>query len=83
MLSEEIVKISEVSEFSILKTRKLGKCAFTSNFDNCCNLIFRNDKNELRQKLFPVSKIEKSKILESFFTSNFYSSCNIFHIFIF
>ena len=66
MLSEEIVKISEVSEFSILKTRKLGKCAFTSNFDNCCNLIFRNDKNELRQKLCPVPKIEKSEILERF-----------------
>ena len=67
MLSEEIVKISEVSEFSILKTRKLGKCAFTSNFNNCCNLIFRNDKNELRQKLFPVSKIEKSKIFVKVF----------------
>ena len=80
MLSEEIVKISEVSEFSILKSRKLGKCAFTSNFDNCCNLILRNDKNELRQKLL---QIEKSKILESFFTLNFYSSCNMFHIFIF
>ena len=24
---------------------------FTSNFDNCCNLRFRNDKNELREKL--------------------------------
>ena len=81
MLSEEIVKISEVSEFSILKTRKLGKCAFTSNFNNCCNLIFRNDKNELRQKLFPVSKIEKSKIFESFLSLQTFAvvvTCSIF-----
>ena len=81
MLSAEIVKISEVSEFSILKTRKFGKCAFTSNFDNFCNLIFRNDKNELRQKLFPVSKIEISKILESFLSLQTFTvvvTCSIF-----
>ena len=56
MLLEEKKKISEVSEFSILphiqnrKLGNLGKCSFTSTFDNCCNLRFRNDKNELRQK---------------------------------
>ena len=44
----------------------LGKRSLTSNFDSCCNLIFRNDKNELRQKLCPVPKIEKSEILERF-----------------
>ena len=33
------------------KTGNLGKCSFTSNFDNSCNLRFKNDKNELRQKL--------------------------------
>ena len=57
MLLEENMKISEVSEFSILpytqnrKLGNLGECSFTSIFDNCCNLRFRNDKNELRQKL--------------------------------
>ena len=51
------VKISEVSEFSILsytqnrKLGNLGKCSFTSNFDSSSNLRFRNDKNELTQKL--------------------------------
>ena len=50
-------KNSEVSKYSILpyiQNRKLGnliKCSFTSNFDSCCNLKFRNDINELRQKL--------------------------------
>ena len=54
MLLEKKKKIREVSEFSILpypKNRKLGylgKRSLTSNFDSCCNLIFRNDKNELR-----------------------------------
>ena len=49
------MKISD--EFSILpytqnrKFGNLGKCSFTSNFDSSCNLRFRNDKNELRQKL--------------------------------
>ena len=57
MLLEEKKKICEVFEFSILsytQNRKLGnlrKCSFTSNFDNCCNLRFRNDKSKLRQKL--------------------------------
>ena len=57
MILEAKKKISEVSEFSILphtQNRKLGnfgKCSFTSNFDSFCNLRFRNDKNELRQKL--------------------------------
>ena len=57
MLLLKKVKISEVSEFSILSYTQnqqlgnLGKCSFTSNFDSSCNLRFRNDKNELRQKL--------------------------------
>ena len=57
MLLLKKVKISEVSEFSILsytqnrKLGNLGKCSFTSNFDSSCNLRFRNNKNELRQKL--------------------------------
>ena len=50
MLSEEIAKIYEVSEFSIstfTHNRKLGnfwKCYFTSNFDSSCNLRCKNDK---------------------------------------
>ena len=50
-------KIFEVSEFSIFPYTQnrnlgnLGKVSVTSNFDSCCNLRFRNDKNELRQKL--------------------------------
>ena len=57
MLSFQKVKISEFSEFLILsytqnqKLGNLGKCSFTSNFDSSCNLRFRNDKSELRQKL--------------------------------
>ena len=57
MLLFKKVKISEVFKFSILsytqnrKLGNLGKCYFTSNFDSSCNLGFRNDKNELRQKL--------------------------------
>ena len=57
MLLEEKKKNFEISEFSILsytQNRKLGnleKCSFTLNFDSSCNLRFRNDKNELRQKL--------------------------------
>ena len=66
------VKISEVSEFSILsytqnrKLGNLGKCSFTSNFDSSCNLRFRNDKNELRQKLKGQDMLleEKNKISE-------------------
>ena len=57
MLLLKKVKISELSKFSILsytQNRKVGnlrKCSFTSNYDSSCNLRFRNDKNELRQKL--------------------------------
>ena len=49
--------MSEVFKFLILpytqkrKLGDLGKLPFTSNVDNCCHLTFRNDKNELRQKL--------------------------------
>ena len=70
MLLEEKQKICEVSEFSVLpytqnrKLGNLGKCSHTPNFGSCCNLIFRNDQNKLRQKLCPVPKIEKSEILE-------------------
>ena len=64
--------ISEVSEFSILpytqnrKLGNLGKCSFTSNFDSSCNLRFRNDKNELRQKLKGQDMLleEKKKIFK-------------------
>ena len=86
MLLLKKVKISEVSEFSILsytqnrKLGNLGKCSFTSNFDSCYNLRFRNEKNKLRQKLkfikwikkkkrtprrFPIPKIENSEISQS------------------
>ena len=57
MLLEDELKISEVSESSILpytqnrKLGNLGKSSFTSNFDSCYNLRFRNEKNKLRQKL--------------------------------
>ena len=67
MLLEEKKKISEISEFSILpytqnrKLGNLGKCSFTSNFDSSCNLRFRNDKNELRQKLKVIKWIKKNK----------------------
>ena len=72
MLIEEKYKICGVSEFSILpytQNRKLGylgKRSPTSNFDSQCSLIFRNDKNELRQKFCAVPKIEKSETLETF-----------------
>ena len=68
MVLEEKYKISEASEFSILpytqnwKLGNLGKCSFTSNFDSSCNLRFRNNKNELRQKLKVIKWIEKKKI---------------------
>ena len=63
------VKIYEVSEFSILsytQNRKLGKCSVTSNFDSSCNSRFRNDKNELRQKLKGQDMLleEEKKIFE-------------------
>ena len=78
MLLEEKQKICEVSQFSILlytQNRKLGylgKRALTSNFDSYCNLIFRNNKNELRQKFCPVPKIEKLEMLERFLVPNLY-----------
>ena len=43
------------------KLRYLGKSSFTSNFESCCNLKFRNDKNELRQKLKVIEWIKKKK----------------------
>ena len=66
----EKVKTSEISEFSILsytqneKLGNLGKYSFTSNFDSCCNLRFKNDKNKLRQKLKGQDMLleEKTKI---------------------
>ena len=66
------MKISEVSEFSILsytqnrKLGNLGRCSFTSNFDSSCDLRFRNDKNELRWKLQDKDMLleEKQKIPE-------------------
>ena len=72
MLLLKKVKISEVSEFSILSYTQnqqlgnLGKCSFTSNFDSSCNLRFRNDKNEPRQKLKSQDTLleEKQKIPE-------------------
>ena len=57
MLREEKVKISKIFEFSLLpytqnwNLQNLGNFSFTSIFDNFRNLRFRNDKNELRQKL--------------------------------
>ena len=70
MLLLKNMKISD--EFSILpytqnrKLGNLGKCSFTSNFDSSCNLRFRNDKNELRQKLKGQDMLleEKKKISE-------------------
>ena len=51
---------------SYTQNRKLGKCSVTSNFDSSCNLRFRNDKNELRQKLKGQDMLleEKKKISE-------------------
>ena len=72
MLLLKKVKISEVSEFSILsytQNRKLGnleKCSATSNFDSSCSLRFRNGKSEPRQKLKGQDMLleEKNKISE-------------------
>ena len=66
MLLEEKKKISEDSEFSIFpctqnrKLRNLEKCSFTSNFDGCCNLRFRNGKN-WEKNLKMIKKIKKKK----------------------
>ena len=72
MLLFKKVKICEISEFSILpytqnrKLGNLGKCSFTSNFHSSCNLRFRNDKNELTQKIKgeDMLLVEKNKISE-------------------
>ena len=72
MVLEEKNKISDVSKLSILPFTQnknfgiLGKCAFTSNFDSCCNSRFRNDKNYLRQNLKGQDTLleEKMKIPE-------------------
>ena len=67
MLLEDELKISEVSESSILpytqnrKLGNLGKCSFISNFDSCYNLRFRNDKKELKQKRKVIKWIKKKK----------------------
>ena len=50
MLLEKKVKISDISEFSILsyvenrKLGNLGKFSFTSHFDSSCNVRCKNDK---------------------------------------
>ena len=70
MVLEEEVKISEVSEFSILpytqnrKLGNLGKFSFTSNFERKYNLNAKTTKNELRQKLKgqDMLLVEKVKI---------------------
>ena len=81
MLLEEKKKISEMSEFSILpytqnwKLRNLGKCSFTSNFDSSYNLRFRNDKNELSQKLKVIKWTKKKK--RNFLRSLSFQFCSI------
>ena len=53
MVLEEEVKISEVSEFSVLpytqngKLGNLRKCSFASNFGSSCNLKYKNNKRKL------------------------------------
>ena len=73
MLSEEIVRISEVSEFPILKIRKLGKCAFTSNFDSSCNLSCKSDKKLTERKTQRSRYAFRRKItnLQQFVVFNF------------
>ena len=50
MVLQEEVKISEISQFSILsynqnrKLRDLGKFSLLSNFDSSCNLRCKNNK---------------------------------------
>ena len=61
MLIEEKKKISEISVGQNRKLGNLGKCSFNSNFHRSCNLRFRNDKNELRQKLKVIKWIKKKK----------------------
>ena len=65
-------KNSKVSEFSVLsynqnrKLEHLKKCSLTSNFDGSCNLIFRNEKNEMIQKLeaYRMDEEERKKTSE-------------------
>ena len=72
LLVEKNNKISEVSEFSILpytqnpKLGNLRKCSFTLNFDSCCNLRFRNNKNELGQKLKVQDMLLEEKKIKGF-----------------
>ena len=84
MLLEEKKTISEVSEFSILpytqnqKLGNLGKCSFTSNFDSCYNLRFRQKLKILKwikkkkRKLSRFASFRFCAIPKSSFTSNFY-----------
>ena len=46
--------------YPISKTPKSRKvfCSFISNYDSSCNLRFRNDENELRQKLKVIKWIK-------------------------
>ena len=63
---------SKVPEFSILshnqnrKIEHLKKCSVTSNFDSSSNLIFRNEKNEMTQKLqdYIMDEEERKKTSE-------------------
>ena len=72
MLLVEKVKISEVSQFSILlytqnrKLGNLGKWCFTSNFDSSCNLRCKNDKKLTETKPESQDRFleEKNKISE-------------------
>ena len=56
MLLEKKVKISEVSEFSILPYTQnrnlgnLGNFSFISNFDSCCKLRCKNKKKLTKTK---------------------------------
>ena len=56
MLLEKKVKISEVSEFSILPYTQnrnlgnLGNFSFISNFDSCCKLRCKNNKKLTKTK---------------------------------
>ena len=87
MLLEKNGKFGEFSIWLYTQNRKLGylgKRSVTSNFDSYCNLIFRNDKNELRQKILSFTQNRKiGNLGKVSFNSDFYSSCNLFQICIF